>query len=70
MAFPENLRLYRERGKLTQRQLAELVGMTQQTIFRYEDGSRIPNFYDGAKIARALNITCEELLSTSGKETK
>lgn len=67
MAFSENVRFYRKRMKLSQTQLAKLVGVSQQTIDRYESGSRMPSIYDGVKLATALNITCEELVKVSTK---
>ncbi|MDE5582437.1 MAG: helix-turn-helix domain-containing protein [Ruminococcus sp.] len=64
MAFPENVRMYRERAGLSQKKLAELIGVSQQTIDRYEDGSRMPNIKDGVKLATALQTTSEELVKT------
>ena len=62
MAFPENVRMYRERAGLSQKKLAELIGVSQQTIDRYEDGSRQPNISDGVKLADALNTTSKALV--------
>lgn len=68
MAFPENVRMYRERAKMSQKQLAELIGVSQQTIDRYEDGSRLPNIRDGVKLAAVLHTTSEELVKASKTE--
>ncbi len=68
MAFPENVRMYRKRAKMSQKQLAELIGVSQQTIDRYENGSRVPNICDGVKLADVLRTTSEELVK--GKADK
>ncbi|MDE5946683.1 MAG: helix-turn-helix domain-containing protein [Oscillospiraceae bacterium] len=65
MAFPENVRMYRERAKISQKQLADYIGVSQQTIDRYENGSRLPNICAGVKLATVLQTTCEELVETS-----
>lgn len=70
MAFPENVRFYRKRANLSQTQLAKLVGVSQQTINRYEDGTRQPSITDGVKLADALNTTSKILVETSNAERK
>ena len=57
--------MYRERAKISQKQLADYIGVSQQTIDRYENGSRLPNICDGVKLATGLQTTCEELVETS-----
>ena len=47
----------RVRKKLSQRELAELVGVSYVTIYRWENGDRIPNAVNIAKLANALNTT-------------
>lgn len=62
MAFPENVRMYRERAGLSQKELAEMVGVGQQMIAKYEEGSKIPNVFNAVQLAKALNTTCETLI--------
>ena len=38
--FGRNLRNYRKRSKMTQSQLAELMGVTQETISYWESGKK------------------------------
>lgn len=61
MALPENIRFYRERTGLSQKELAEMVGVGQQMIAKYEEGSRVPSLFGAVKIAKALHTTCEKL---------
>lgn len=68
MAFPENVRIYRKRAGLSQKELAELVGVSQQTIDRYESGSRQPNITDGVRLADVLHTTSEKLVKSQKNE--
>lgn len=49
---------------LTQKQLAELVGVTEATISRYMSGERTPKSGILANIATALHTTSDYLLGT------
>lgn len=40
--FGENLRRMRKRRKITQTQLAEMIGQTQACISKWENGERMP----------------------------
>ena len=53
----EQITKVRVRKKLSQRELAELVGASHVTIYRWENGDRIPNAVNIAKLANALNTT-------------
>lgn len=64
MALPENIRFYRERAGLSQKELGEMVGVGQQMIAKYEEGSRVPSLFGAVKIAKALHTTCETLTKT------
>ena len=52
---------FRKKSNLTQRQLAEKVGILYQVLQRYENGTRIPSVDTAIRIARALNATVEEI---------
>lgn len=51
----------RKELKLTQRQVAERVGIIENAYRRYESGSVIPSAIMACKIAKVLNTTVEEL---------
>lgn len=51
----------REELHLTQKQVAERVGILYQVYQRYENVNRLPNVKVGIKIAEALETTAEEL---------
>lgn len=44
----------REEKGLTQEQVADLVGLSQETISQYENGARTPNVITAKKIANVL----------------
>lgn len=51
----------RKELKLTQRQVAEMIGMPYQNYQRYENEKVIPVATTASKIAKVLNTTVEEL---------
>lgn len=51
-----NIRKYRIEKGLSQRELGELVGMTQQQIAQYENGKRKPKLETLDKLAKALGV--------------
>ncbi len=65
MKFNERLKKYREEKGLTQAQLSELAGITTRQIQNYEGGKARPRLGAAEKIAKALNITTDELLGNA-----
>ncbi|HKA87379.1 MAG TPA: XRE family transcriptional regulator [Haliangiales bacterium] len=59
----ENLRYVRERRGLTQSQLAKLCGVPRSTIANVETGAANPTLSVLARVAGALQLSLEELLS-------
>lgn len=54
-----------ERTRLTQAQLADLVGVTRQTINAIEGGDYAPSVYLALDLARVLACTVEDLFSAT-----
>lgn len=50
----KSIRECREELELTQQELAEKVGLSQETISQYENGTRTPNVHVAKQIATAL----------------
>ena len=61
MKLGEKIKTLRK-GKFTQEQLAEKVGVHINTILRWERGNRVPDANSLAKIAEVLETTPSELL--------
>lgn len=56
MTVGDNIRFYRQKKKLTQKQLGELCHIAESTIRRYELGKLNPKYETLKKIALALDI--------------
>lgn len=61
MRYPLSLKDHRKRRKLTQGALAELIGVEQPTVQRWETGSRQPDLAQIGMLADALGITPGDL---------
>lgn len=61
MSFAENLKRIRKSKGLSQKELAEKLGVSQPSYAQYERGTRNPKIETLNKIAQALNTTVEEL---------
>ena len=60
--FGERLRSLRKGIKLTRKQLADMIGLSDRAIDYYEGGFRIPTGDIYMKLAAALNTTTDYLL--------
>ena len=56
-----NLSARRKELKLTQLQIAKVVGVSESHYQSYDYGAHIPSVYVALRIARALDTTVEEL---------
>lgn len=65
MKFNERLKKFREDKSLTQVQLSDLIGISARMIQKYEAGTARPRLDAAEKIAKALNITTDELLGNA-----
>lgn len=53
----------REESGMSQKQLAEKIGVTQRTITTYETGGSLPRGTTARKLAKALNVSLEYLMN-------
>ena len=60
--FQERLRETRLSCGLTQRQLAESLGISQPSYIRYENGSSEPTLENLAKLSDILDVSVDYLL--------
>jgi transcriptional regulator with XRE-family HTH domain len=68
MTVGENVRSWRERRSYGQTELAKLVGMSPEGLFRIEKGQRQPRPATLRKIADVLGIDVEVLNGKGGSE--
>ncbi len=64
-----NLRKYRFlKGELSQQQLAELIGVSRQTIISIEQGDYAPSVKLALQLAEKLGVTVEEIFILEEKD--
>jgi len=66
--FNENLRRARLEKKLTQQQVADLLGVAKSTYCQYETGASEPNILRLKKLAKILETNIDSLLGIESPE--
>ena len=64
LEFGERLKQYRKQKGLTQQELADLLGVSNKSVSRWESGS-YPDIATLGPLARALGVTVDDLLGTA-----
>lgn len=67
MNIGSKIKKYRELQKMTQKDIAEILGVEAGTISKYESGIIEPNIDSIKKLAEIFNITIDELLKDEKK---
>eukprot|EP01042_Synura_sphagnicola_P009981 gene9981-biopygen10364 len=67
MTFPERLVFLRKERGLSQRALAELVGVHLTQVQRYEGGAGQPTLDVIRRLALALSVTADDLIFDEGE---
>ncbi|MFT8412572.1 MAG: helix-turn-helix transcriptional regulator [Schleiferilactobacillus perolens] len=57
MEFPEQLRDQRRKAGLSQEEVAEKVGVTRQTVSKWETGQAVPELLKGKILADLFGLT-------------
>ena len=68
--FAKRLRGRRLDRDLTQRELAQQVGVTQKCINMYETAKRTPNIRMASRMAQVLDIKLDDLVPKARHEVK
>ena len=63
--FSENLRKFRLSKKLTQEQVAEHLGVTVQTVSRWECGKALPDVLRLPEIAKLYCVTVDDFYKSN-----
>ena len=66
MGIAENILATRQAVRLTQEQLAEAVGVSRQTVAKWESGETSPDLEHAASLATALDTTLDALVTFDG----
>lgn len=67
--FGEKLKELRLENNLTQKQLAERLGIANSIISYYESGNRFPSYDVLVKISKTFHVTCDYLLGIEKAKT-
>lgn len=68
MNFGDKLLRIRKEKNITQEQLAQMIGVTRQTVSNWELNITIPNIDDLKKISEILNVSYAKLLNASSNK--
>ncbi len=68
LTIGENIRNFRKKNDLTQEVLAERLGVTYQSVSRWENGTTYPDLELLPAICRELSVTADELIGMPSAE--
>ncbi len=68
MSFSDNLKYYREKAGLTQRTLAEKIGMSEKSVSKWENRGGLPMVDCLISLSRVFGVSMEDLLLGIGEE--
>lgn len=60
----ENIQFLRKKRNLTQEALAEQLGVSRQTVAKWEAGESAPDLDAAARLSRAFDISLDDLISS------
>lgn len=62
MCLGSHLKKIREEKKMSQQEVADLIGISQKTLSNMESGKTIPNIFQLVKIKEIYNVDLLEIL--------
>ena len=65
MSFADNLTGLRKLNNLSQEELAEKIGVSRQTLSKYETGESLPDIEKCAALAAIFGVTVDDLINYS-----
>ena len=63
----KKIELYREQRGISRQELADLMGVTRQTVFRWEHGDRLPDILTFMQLSRLLGVEINDMLGLKGE---
>lgn len=63
----QRIEMYREQRGFSRKELGRLMEVSRQTVFRWEQGERMPDIMTFLKLTRLLGVTVNDLLGVSEK---
>ncbi len=68
MSFADNLIQLRKMNNLSQEELAEKIGVTRQTLSKYETGESLPDIEKCRQLADVFSVSIDDLISYETKD--
>ena len=68
--FSDNMLQLRKMAGLTQEELAEKIGVSRQSLSKWEKGESVPDLENAANIAQVLGASLDELVNYDQSEAK
>lgn len=65
----DNILFLRKHHKLSQEDMAEKIGVSRQTIAKWENGDSIPDLENSNRIAELFNVSLDELVNYKPDES-
>lgn len=67
MSFAENLVELRKYHDFSQEELADMIGVSRQTLSKYETGESLPDIEKCKRLANVFGVTIDDLISYNKK---
>lgn len=67
MEIKDKLKMYRENKKMTQKEIAEILGVEPATISKYESGMIEPNIESLKKLSDVFEVTIDDIVKSDKK---
>lgn len=63
----KKIEMFREMRGISRHELADIMNVTRQTVFRWEHGERIPDVLTFVRLARVLGVEIGDILGMNGE---
>lgn len=70
MEYNERIKEYRTQKNVTQQQLADEIGVSRQSVVRWENGFAVPSMYYAQKLSRYFGVTVTYLMTGEEEKTR
>ena len=67
--FKDNLISLRKMNKLSQEELADKIGVSRQTLSKYETGESLPDIATSRELAEVFGVSLDDLVNYDSRET-
>lgn len=66
----DNLRVLRAKERYSMEDIAEIIGVSRQSVAKWESGESLPDIEKCAKLAKLYKVSLDELVNSSPEELK